>query len=395
MQIMLMILVSIPAGYAVSIGISPGRVNFDEVLRDGYAQRTVRLTTNGEGEVIASARVMGDIKDWISFEPNLTAFTFTRENPYLLTIIVRPPADIRTGNYSGSIEFITEGSAGVEGRAGATVKTAVILLMRTEVSGTEIIECRAGGFKISDTEVTFPFEVSYTMFNDGNVRMRPTLTLEFWDQMQERIIKTQEVLGEEVFPTTQKKITHRVTNTITEGQYWVKMNVAPCNVNTLETISVVEKGGIADSGQFIEIKNKLWAYTNETVQFVARFQNTGSRAVNAKFKGVIRHENKIAQVIETQEIIVPPGEIADLDIFFSPPSPGHYTIDGRIIYNKKLTFERGSILNVNPPLTSEQVKEYSFIPLLMYLLIIITILFILRKIIKDGQKKKRMRRKIF
>ena len=54
-------------------------------------------------------------------------------------------------------------------------------------------------------------------------------------------------------------------------------------------------------------------------------------------------------------------------------------VTGRVLYNRKLTFEKGSVINVNPK--SEEIKP-RFILLLIYLVILITIAFIGRKIIK-------------
>src|SRR3989344_5680602 len=144
--------------------------------------------------------------------------------------------------------------------------------------------------------------------------------------------------------------------------------------------AVINKGfywrrGIADNGELTEIINKPWAYTNETVQITAKFQNSGKRSVTARFKGTIRLDDKIVKLIETEEIIVPVGETADFDIFFVPEIPGRYTINGRAVYNKKLTFEKGTVLNVNPAAEEKIVKKFSFLPLLIYIAIIMTIFF--------------------
>ena len=371
---------------AISIGISPGRVKFENVLKDGYSERIVTVSTGSDDELIASFRPQGDIKDWLRFEPNATTFSVLKGKPYKLKMIVQPPSDIRIGNYSGSIEFVTEGVGGVTGRAGAIVKTAVTLLVNLEITGKEIINCRAGAFSFNDAEVGFPFDLSYTVINDGNVRLGPVITLDIWDQLQEKLFLTTDMIGDEVLPTTEKKMFRTLQNTLQEGQYWVNMKVGECKASSLLTFSVVEKGGIIDKGELKEIINKPWVYTNETVQITAKFQNTGLRSVTAKFKGAIRLEDKIVRLIETDEIIVPAGETADFDIFFAPELPGRHTLTGRVVYNKKLTFEKGTVLNVNPA-PEEIEKKISFLPLLLYVAIIVTILFIVRKIMKERRKK--------
>ena len=373
---------------AISIGISPGRVKFENVLRNGYAERIITVSTASDDELIASFKPQGEIKEWLDFEPNTTTFRVTRENPYKLKIKVQPPSDVRVGNYSGSIEFITEGIGDISGRAGSLIKTAVTLTINVEVTGKEIINCRAGAFSFNDAEEKFPFEFGYTIINDGNVRLKPLITLDVWDQLQEKLLLTKDFIGDEVLPTTEKRISGSLQNALGEGQYWVNMEVNECKSNGMLTFSVVEKGGIADRGELTEIINKPWAYTNETVQITAKFQNSGKRSVTARFKGTIRLDDKIVKLIETEEIIVPVGETADFDIFFVPEIPGRYTINGRAVYNKKLTFEKGTVLNVNPAAEEKIVKKFSFLPLLIYIAIIMTIFFIVRKIIKEKKRKK-------
>ena len=378
---------------SISIGISPGRVNFDGVLREGYAERTVLVSTASEDEIIMTLRPDPDVLEWIRFEPNASTFTVSKKKPYPLKIIAEPPPDFRIGNYSGRIEVITEGFGGAAGRAGAMVKTSVLLMMKLEITGKESVKCRAGGVTLNDVESGFPLELETSVINDGNVRLAPTISVDVWDQKQENLLLSREVVGDIVLPTTKKKIIRAIPHSLKEGQYWANVNIRECGTSSLLTFSVLEKGGIADKGELLEITNKPWALTNETVQITAKFQNTGQRSVNARFKGAIRLDDKIVRLIETDEVIVPAGEVTNFDIFFVPEISGRYTLTGRVVYNKKLTFEKGTIINVNP--AGEGPKKFgllenmkkNMLPLLVYLIIIITILFIMRKIAKERKKR--------
>lgn len=372
--------------FAVSIGVSPGRVSFDNMLQDGYAERTVTITTNTEDFLSGHFNVDGDIQDWLSFEPDPSTFTVSKGNPYKLKIIARPPADVGNGNYSGMIEIVTDTIGGVEGRAGGIVKAAVNLMVNLGVSGEQTIACRAGGFNFKDIETGFPLELDVTVINDGNVRLSPTVMIDVWDQLQEDLLLSQSITGDEILPTTERKIFRRVPNSLKVGQYWASLKVRECDTSDFLTFSVVERGEIADKGTFSGILNNPSATIGETVEFIAKFVNNGKRAVNAKFKGSARLEDKIVQIIETDEIIVPAGEVGDISIFFTPEKPGKYTLSGRIVYNKKLTFEKGTVLTVNP---GEGEKKFEILPLALYTIIAVTILFLVRKIVK-GKRRKRI-----
>ncbi|HLG23430.1 MAG TPA: hypothetical protein VI564_00705 [Candidatus Nanoarchaeia archaeon] len=373
---------------ALSIGISPGRAVFQNVLRGGYSERTITISTSSDEKLIASYRVEGDIKGWIGFDTNSTEFNISGNTPYKLKIIAQPPIDVRTGNYTGRIEFITEGIGDISGRAGSVIKTEVTLLVNLEVTGDQIIKCRGGAFNINDLEIGFPVEISSNVINDGNVRLKPTITLDVYDQAQENLVFTKELFGQEVFPTTQKTITASTKATLGIGQYWANVRIKECGTENLQTFSVLEKGGIADKGDFVDIYTKPWIYTNETSQLIAKFQNTGSRSVTAKLKGVIRNENQIVQIVDTEELLVPSGGSADFDVFFTPEVPGRYTFSGRVLYNNKLTFEKGAVINVNPAPEQALAKKIKWIPLIIYVIIISTILFFIRKILKEKRKRR-------
>jgi len=370
--------------FSVSIGVSPGRVVFDNLLQSGYAERTVTISTNSEEILAGTARPRGDIASWITFNPDSSDFQISKSDPYKLKVVVQPPEDIPNGNYSGSIEFVTDTIGSVSGRAGGIVKAAVTQLINVEVSGNEIIECRAGAFSIKDTELGFPLEFSATVINDGNVRLNPTFTFDFQNQFQEGTILEEELIGQEVLPTTESKIIGRIDQNLDVGQYWVNALAEECDTKQVLTFSIVEKGGIIDKGFLKSIFNKPWVSVGETVEFVIRFANQGQRDVSAIFKGTIRLDDKIVEVIETEEVIVSAGTEEDISVFYSPIESGRHVLSGRVTYNKKLTFEKSSVLNVEKGV---DVKEsFNFFPLLLYLIIVVTILFIARKIFKEKRK---------
>lgn len=378
---------------AVSIGISPGRLRFEEVLRSGHAQRTLTITTSSEETLKGHFKATGDIKDWLSFDPDSTSFSLSRSSPYKLKVKINPPADVRTGNYSGHIEFITDTVGNVAGRAGGVVKTAVIMIVNSEVTGEEFIECRAGAFSIKDTEVDFPLEVSWNIINDGNVRLEPTVKIDVWDQLQENLLLSKTVTGDEILPTTQETMSKSISHNLDVGQYWADLRVKECNAGGFLTFSIVEKGGIIDKGYIGDILHKPWVFTGETVEIKVQFVNQGPRSVNAKFKGNIRLDDRIVKIIESEEIIVPSGENGDFIIYFTPETAGRYVLSGRVMYNNKLTFEKGSVINVNDAPREEKEEGFEILPLLVYVILIITILFIIRKILKESRRKKHRRRR--
>ena len=79
--IFLLVVIS-PIANAVSIGVSPGRAVFDNMLKSGYAERTVKISTNSNEGIIASLDVKGEVSDWLRLEPDNKTFSLSSGSPY-------------------------------------------------------------------------------------------------------------------------------------------------------------------------------------------------------------------------------------------------------------------------------------------------------------------------
>ena len=383
--LLVLLAITLPIADAVSIGVSPGNVMFDNMLKGGYAERTVKVTTNSNEDIIARLDVSGEIADWLRLEPDNKTFMLSSAKPYELKLIIETPDDARSDSYSGNIEFIIESFGDISGRAGGFVKPGVRLIISAVVSDKEIRTCNSGAFDFDDIEIGFPLKLFLTVANDGNVRIKPKISFDIWDQNQEKLVMSESFSGSEILPTTQEQITKTFSNNLEIGQYWANVDVDECGSSSLLTFSVVEKGGIVDNGVFEGITNKPWVYVEEPVEIKATFKNNGPRTVYAKFMGDVKLDNKIVEVIETEEIDVLSQETADFISYFTPDKPGRYVVSGRIIYNRKLSYEKASVINANYP--TEIGQGIKFLPLVIYIIIIVTILFLARSIIKTKRRK--------
>jgi hypothetical protein len=110
--------------------------------------------------------------------------------------------------------------------------------------------------------------------------------------------------------------------------------------------------------------------------------------VSAKFKGTINSGDEIFKIIDTDSVDVAPGEITKIRTYFNPLQEGQYMVTGRVLYNKKLTFEKSSVINVNPyGKPAGGAVGVGSVILLMVIIIIILLLIIL--IVKRGRKKQK------
>ena len=127
-----MTLLIIQTSFAAVIGISPSIAHFNRMLRGGYAQSSVLVSTSFDQDIRARITPEGDIADWVTFFPNENEFVFSRAEPYRFTIIMQPPEDTPSGNYTGMIKIRTDEIAEVQTGAGSSILAEVALLVFVE-----------------------------------------------------------------------------------------------------------------------------------------------------------------------------------------------------------------------------------------------------------------------
>jgi hypothetical protein len=383
--ILLLLLFLIPASEAALLGVNKVEILYSNVLRGGYAEDMVVVSSGSTNNISVYAEARGDIAEWVSFEPADQPFVLSANNPLLIRVIVRPPLDARVGEYEGLV-LISTGPLGQQsGQMGTNVVVAFELEVKVSITDTQVLSCGAGGFDIKDIEKGYPLEVSASISNGGNVRIRPIIQLKVYDQTQEKVVSVFNYTStSEILPTMNGLISAKIEQALSEGQYWVEASVPSCTGGGFLTFSVLEKGGISDIGEFVRLENSAWAQTNEIVPITVSFRNRGSRVVSAQFKGIITLDEKIVKVITSDSVDAAPGELVELQSFFTPEQMGQYRITGRVYYNKKITYEKSTMLNVEQgeakgQETSSGKKYYLALGVIILIIIVLMSLIIIRK----------------
>lgn len=382
LALILMILASIAPVYSVGLGVSPAKLSYNNVLRGGYAQNELYISTDTEGNLTMFFEKNGEISEWITIEDNMTSIVVSRNSPKKVKIILMPPSDTASGTYTGGVRVITDRLVNPMTGIGSSVKAAFLVTIDATITGDEIKSCSGGGIYVSDAEIGFPLTIETTIKNDGNVRTSPQIHVNIWDKYQKEIVLTEILSSQSILPTDYVKIKKEIDFVLEEDQYWAEVKVPDCNFGKTMPINILEKGGISDKGDFIRIENKPWAMTKEIIPITAVFKNTGSRTVTAQFKGEILYEGEIVKIIDTDKISAATGEVIKLQTFFRPEKFGQYFVSGRIYYNNRLTSEKASVINVNPK-NIVQSSEFSYI----WYIIILILIGILVMLIMIKRKK--------
>lgn len=337
---------------AASIGLSPGAAKFEGVLRSGYSEKTITLSTSSETPLNCEITATGPAEKWFSYSAGKN-FVLNPRSHQTLTIMVEPADDAPNGFYEGYITIVIKPNASVSGGMGSQISTGVSLKYSVEVSDVEKRHYAVSNVYITNdgtTEERMPIEFSVSLNNDGNVRLTPRIVIQLLSEDKTEVLGTSEYSNKLILPTTKQDFLITVPHNLSLGKYWAKFTaylddkIVSDNVLPLE---ILERGSLRVRGTLVQVSlNKIWVYTGEIVEINASFKNDGVVSTPVVFKGRALLDGTVEGLIESDEVEAAPGETVDLTTYFTPKKPGRYTITGKASFSKKQSTEKSSILNV-------------------------------------------------
>ncbi|HIH23486.1 TPA: hypothetical protein HA251_00475 [Candidatus Woesearchaeota archaeon] len=369
---------------AVALGVNRASLAFTDVLRGGYAEDVITITTDSEDPVQGELLLEGEAAQWLSFSDRV--FNFSRDNQYQLHVMVQPPVDTQVLDYYANLTIITSGLGRTgSGLMGTSTRASFRVPILVSMTGTERLACIGGGLTVLDTEEGRPLEFEVGIINRGNVQINPNITIEVYDKLRSQLIENLTVdFGRRIQPTRSETTLKSVAFDLDASQYWAMVKVPLCDYADLQTFDVLAPGGIKDDGDFLRIDVQSWANTGDIIPVKAIFRNKGERGVRAVFKGTIvrADDRQIVKVIDSDEYIVAPGTTAEILTYFNPQVGGQYVVNGKVFYNNKLTVERSALINVN----GAPIDDDSSFPFLIVLIVIVIVILTMLILIK---RKKR------
>jgi hypothetical protein len=365
-----------------SIGVSPGNIQFKNMLRDGYAERSVIISIANDRDVIVGLSSRGEIEDWLNFSDD--KFIISSGSPEKVFLTVQPPPDVENGVYSGTVRISTEGLGSIsEGQAGSVIKASVDLQINVEITDVVIEGCKANEFQITSAEKEDNVVFSVNILNEGNVRLRPTVSLDIWNQDQTEIVKIITWDKDEILPTVTSQVEVLVsTDDLEIDQYWVDATVIQCFAEDILTFDVIEPGSLRSFGVLKQILVQPFVNIGQPAHINAIFQNTGEKQIVSQFIGNIKLSGTVVESLESEELEVGIGEIINYTMFYEPKDIGRYAVSGRFFYDKKRTYESSTFF------TAVGVDEGSIIPSIITTILVVLILILSWKI-----RKERIRRR--
>ncbi|MFA5857114.1 MAG: hypothetical protein WC867_07155 [Candidatus Pacearchaeota archaeon] len=377
---------------ATIIGISPASVGMTKVLRGGYAERNIVVSTDSVEPILIKLTQRGDTNGWINYSDD--NFSISKDSPYVLKMIILPPLDQSNGNYSGFLTFSSSPfGKGREGQAVGVIRSTLDLALDFEIIDTEIMDCSAKNFIVESAEKGDDIIFNLVVINNGNIRFKPNLNIKIWDIDQIEIKKEENILGQEILPTTADNYSARVKSDELEvGQYFAEISIDECYSSQLLTFDILTPGALKADGSLLGIILSRQGYVGERVPIRVSFKNTGQKDVSAQFDGKIVLDGKTIQKLDSQKIGVSISQTKDFNFEFQPEKPGKYIISGKVYYSGKKTFESSASIDI----IDKTSKKSNLFIYLIYLALIFFIVVLFYKINKErriyNHNLKRLRR---
>jgi len=217
--------------YALTLGISPPRVFAENLLRGSHFEKTVELSKSDIGEELkVTVQVEGQINSWVSTNRG-TEFTFPKDaNTLPITIIIDVPKDANNGEYEATVNIRV---MPIESSGQVSVGLGVPVLVKTTVTGEQLLDYTISSIKIPSTEEDDPINIFITIDNKGNVKAQPTkVHVDIMDKFKRGIVYSKDFKKlKSIEPFKRDQILIKMRHKLPSEQYWAIVKVY--NSNTL------------------------------------------------------------------------------------------------------------------------------------------------------------------
>jgi hypothetical protein len=398
--VILATLVLSSSSVAISVGVSPGTLTFENLLRGGYAEAEILVSTSGSETLSGSIDPRGDIPDWLSFEPQ--SFEIGPKNPTTkIKVIIQPPVDVANGAYEGiiSVSVRPKVTSEVTG-TGVSVGAAAGIKTTAMITDKEIKRYTVKSVSVKDIEEGHPAEVSVVMENTGNVRVTPKIHIDILDQNKQDVITSVDYEDTTILPTSTETILITIpTDDFDLGQYWARVTAYLDGQEVKEetlTFDLLERGALRVKGELKSVTAGAWTTVGDLVIINASFSNTGEMITLAKAKFEIYSEDgALKDVFDSEEIQVGIGETTGLTAYYRPQVEGRYDIYGVVYYSKKISDKKSTVLNVQPKPAAEDVVTQieptgtDYTPFLVIAVLVIIGIFVFRFLNTRGRSRRK------
>jgi len=228
------------AAHAMKMNIDPARVevtmkpgedttgsiivlNYDEekpVRVKAYIQDLVYLP-DGSNDFLKLGSTPWSLNDWIRIGP--TEFDIPPGKQETVRYMISMPKGATGGRY-GMIFFETVPAPSEIKRVGASINFRLGSVVLVTAEGTAAVNAKLKGLSVKPPEKGGPVEISWTVYNDSNILVRPIGSVKIIDAGKKEVATIDaNKLKEGVFPKTARTFSSQYKETLPKGLYHVQI----------------------------------------------------------------------------------------------------------------------------------------------------------------------------
>jgi len=326
---------------AVSIGAGPSTIDYGKLVRGGYGEKDITVSTNSIENLTCFIEYTGDIKEWMASDEGDT-FDLAGNNRKTITFFIQPPESAANGKYDGAIYIRASPTSTVESGAGMAVGAGVKIIVSAEITGVQERSFEVKSVRIDEAEVGQPIPLTIGVKNTGNVKVNPIFQLRVLDKGQNELYDT-EYSEKDLWPMREDEIKVDLpSDGIKAGAYVLNMKAYSQDklIDEWDKEFAIEPAGtISVGGNLKEIRvSTMIAKVGEPVKVTAVFENNGATHIEAKLKSEVYVSGGLEEVLDdSDEYMVAPGEEIELETYFEPERSGNFMVQGFVLYKGKKT----------------------------------------------------------
>lgn len=330
---------------AAGIAVSPGELEIRDAFRGAEYDNTVTIFNPDDDASSYAISTEGDAAAWISFyDPDsptsaIEKVSIPANSKVRVLVRFRIPQDAANGGHAATIVVTTVPLEG-EGGSGQAVSLAAPVAVTITVTGTQIVSGSVDNISLTDVEVKYPLRLGVMFLNSGNVVAAPQVDIEIADSEGNRVDSFSSNSAK-VKPGSRQSIPVEWDTTgIPPGAYSASVTVSlGQDVITKKELrfAVLETGTLTRAGAAGQPQLKGKPQVGNVTILQTVFTNTGEIDTKAKFVGEMYLNDRLVDVLQSEELLVQAGSAGTLETYVRADIAGKYEIRGHVNYEGKRT----------------------------------------------------------
>jgi len=345
----------ISQGYAQGgFGVSPDTLKIVNAYKGEEYLRAFMISSNFSVALNFSLVVEEGFEEWVRFYADydrtieVSSIVLQAYGSQRVYAVFRVPEDAPICNYSFNV-YVKTGGEGV----GSGLGVALSIPLRIEISptGTQILDARVEGVKISSVEEGDVMPILIYVTNTGNVKVKPKIEVSIC--MDEELVDRLEYEGGWIKPGLQSTVKLEWgTLKRPVGNYTATITTS-INEIVIDTrkvyFQILPYGSLKSQGLMLNFNYEGEPSVGGLIKLTAVFKNTGEIPTKAQLTVEIYKDGQVIDIVKSEALLVPVLSAENLTAYYRLPSPGSYKMVGYIIYGIKKTQTMEIEMNVGSP----------------------------------------------